>query len=136
MAWPTTAPAPAPRKQNKKPQTETKSKTNKKPSTNACYGSVVFQRNHCLLLPGILKIVFIDTCYMPGTLHHNILGCFYYSHPPEEEMKLQGSQNVAEQELDLPLSAATEFLNFDDKNSLKCILYISLGKNIHKYKCE
>ena len=55
-------------------------------------------------------------------------------HPPE--MKLQGSQNVAEQELDLPLSAATEFLNFDDKNSLKCILYISLGKNIHKYKCE
>lgn len=89
MAWPTTAPAPAPRKQNKKPRTETKSKTNKKPSTNACYGSVVFQRNHCLLLPGILKIVFIDTCYMPGTLHHNILGCFYYSHPPEEEMKVQ-----------------------------------------------
>ena len=63
--------------------------TNKKPSTNACYGSVVFQRNHCLLLPGILKIVFIDTCYMAGTLHHNILGCVYYSHPPEEEMKVQ-----------------------------------------------
>ena len=57
-------------------------------------------------------------------------------HPPEEEMKLQRSQNVAEQELDLPLSAATDFLNFDDKNGPKCIVYISLGKNIHKYKYE
>lgn len=57
-------------------------------------------------------------------------------HPPEEEMKLQRSQNVAEQELDLPFSAAAEFLNFDDKNGPKFILYISLGKNIHKYKCE
>ena len=56
--------------------------TNKKPSTNACYGSVVFQRNHCLLLPGILKIVFIDTCYMAGTLHHNILGVCLLLPPP------------------------------------------------------
>lgn len=56
--------------------------------------------------------------------------------PLEEEMESQRSQNVAEQELDLPLSDATEFLNFNDKNGPKFILYISLGKNIHKYKCE
>lgn len=37
--------------------------------------------------------------------------------------------------MDLPFSAAAEFLNFDDKNGPKFILYISLGKNIHKYKC-
>ena len=82
-------PCHRPTKTKNSKQKQTAKQTDKKPSPNACYGSVVFQRNHCLLLPGILKLVFIDTGYMPGTLHHNILGCFYYSHPPEEEMKVQ-----------------------------------------------
>ena len=56
-------------------------------------------------------------------------------HPPEEEMKLQRSQNVAEQELDLPFSAAAEFLNFDDKNGPKFILYICTCVYFYPRKC-